>query len=576
MRVISMKTLIHTATISLLLLLPGSLLHAEAAAADKAPQQPASEVTVPDPIRAYCLDYNWGKKGPAKPGQYTSVSPKPFIEWHKRMNINVIQTFSVSLNGYAWYDSEIVPKQPGLDSDFLTEVVKLGHAEGMKVIGYYCFANNRRWAEANPGYSYDVGTYQIPYTDKYLEYLTAIVKESVVKTGIDGIMIDWFWQPTRTGSKKASLTGDSGKDAANIEGFDWLECEKQLFEQLMGKPFPGVQTLSSDDEIAYSRKALDRAWKTVRKAVKEANPEAILWLTANKITHPHVINSDMYKEVDWLMDEAGRLESLEEIRHMAGEHTQLITCFAEWNGADPTLQAQEAMKRGIGLYGFGRPNSTGLIPLNPLFENNPTTFVGNQKNVATLARIYNGTSPEAQWVDGRFVEPQNPLSLRIEFEGGRKGMGSRGELLRAEEGHYVADIFSIHGAGLAALHLKPGQTWPNSITLKIKHHQGRPSQLRQIAFSDGKTALIGDTTGERKAFTTPYVDKKEFSMGRVWQTQFIDRANVKAAPSLVVRKGDDYVEVDVPKDLFATQPETLIINWSRERDGIKIDNYLDE
>ena len=37
------------------------------------------------------------------------------------------------------------------------------------------------------------------------------------KTGIDGFMIDWLWQPERKST-----------------GGKWLECEKQLYAQLTG------------------------------------------------------------------------------------------------------------------------------------------------------------------------------------------------------------------------------------------------------------------------------------------------------------------------------------------------------
>lgn len=47
-----------------------------------------------------------------------------------------------------------MPEQPGLKHDFLPEVVKLGHKEGMKVMGYFCIASNPRWAEMHPELSY--------------------------------------------------------------------------------------------------------------------------------------------------------------------------------------------------------------------------------------------------------------------------------------------------------------------------------------------------------------------------------------------------------------------------------------
>jgi hypothetical protein len=522
-------------------------------------------------IRAYCLDYNWGKKGPAKPGMYTKVKPTEFLEWHKRMNVNVIQTFCVSLNGYAWYESDLVPMQPGLKTDFLSEVVKLGHANGMKVMGYFCFGTNRRWGDENPEYSYETGKYHLPYTDKYLAYLTSVVKEVIEKTGVDGFMIDWFWQPSRTRWKKMSIGVESGNKES--DSIDWLDSEKELYKQLMGKPFPGVKALSPSDEIAYSRKALDRAWKAVRKAVKETNPEAVIWLTANEIHHPHVVNSDMYKEVDWLMDEAGSLESLGKIRPMAGKHTQLITCFAEWNGADPAVLAEAAIEKGIGLYGFGKPDGGGMIKLDPLFERQPSMFTGNGKNISILARVYNGASADAFWKDGRFVEPENPLPLGISFFMGLAGMGCRGDLRMGEGDDLLANIISAHGAGAAELNLKAGQKWPKSVTLRFNHGKGKPSDLRQVVLSNGKTTMIGEVSGDRSAFTSPYV-KKRFNLGQFFSETFIEQNKVKKAKSLDVRAGDGFVEVDIPSELYGDQPETLVINWRRDRNRINCETYF--
>ena len=89
------------------------------------------------------------------------------------------------------------------------------------------------------------------------------------KTGIDGFMIDWVWMPKRQSTE--------GK---------WLECEKKLYQQLMGEPFPGEDKLTKEQDLAYSRKAIDRCWKTIRKAAKDANPNCIVWLTSNHIDTP--------------------------------------------------------------------------------------------------------------------------------------------------------------------------------------------------------------------------------------------------------------------------------------------------
>jgi uncharacterized lipoprotein YddW (UPF0748 family) len=240
--------------------------------------EPAKIKQVKD-IKAYCLDFNWGaRRRFAAPGNWNNADPAAHIAWYKAMGVNVIQTFAVSCNGYAWYKNGFIPEQPGLKHDFLPEMVKLGHAEGMMVFGYFCIASNPKWATDHPDLSYGKPTtYHIPYTDEYLEYLSKSITDAVSRTGIDGFMIDWLWQPKRKSTK--------GK---------WLDCEKKLYKQLMGEEFPGEEKLSKAQDLAYSRKAIDRCWKTIHKAAKDANPNCLIWITTNHMNHPHAINSDMY------------------------------------------------------------------------------------------------------------------------------------------------------------------------------------------------------------------------------------------------------------------------------------------
>jgi hypothetical protein len=69
-----------------------------------APSSPA--LPVPEVIKAYDLDFNWGPGGPngfARPGLWAEADPARHVAWYKMLGANVIQTFCVSCNGYAWY-----------------------------------------------------------------------------------------------------------------------------------------------------------------------------------------------------------------------------------------------------------------------------------------------------------------------------------------------------------------------------------------------------------------------------------------------------------------------------------------
>jgi len=327
-------------------------------------------------IKAYCIDFNWGDGGPngfAAPGLWSDADPAAHVAWYKAMGVNTVQTFCVSCNGYAWYKGGVVPEQPGLKYDFLREVVRLGHAEKMQVMGYFCIGANTRWGQEHPELSYGVpATPHIPYTKPYLAYLDAAIRDAVGNTGIDGFMADWVWQPERKETKG-----------------QWLACEKELYAELMGHDFPGETALTDAQYLEYSRKAVAQCWQTIHKAAKETNPDCIIWLTCHTPTHPHVVNSDMFKEVDWLMNEKGDMDSIHAIKEMIGAHTRLITCLASWNGQDAVVLVPEAIKEGIGLYGFTKPlENSLLLPVEIYLEKPLSQLEGDAKNIAALARVF--------------------------------------------------------------------------------------------------------------------------------------------------------------------------------------------
>jgi len=349
----------------------------------------------PDEIKAFCIDFNWGEGGPngfAKPGLWADADPRLHVKWYKELGVNVIQTFCVSCNGYAWYKNGVAPEQPGLKTDFLKEMVRLGHKEGMKVMGYFCIGANTRWGREHPDLSYGFpGAPHIPFTDEYLEYLDGVIRDAVKKTGVDGFMIDWVWQPEK-----------------RLEGGGWLDCEKQLFEKLMGEPFPGEKELGKKQYDQYSQKAIERCWRTIRTAAKGTNPNCIIWLTCNNTGSAHVRNSMMFREVDWLMNERGDIESIHEIRGQAGKHTRLITCLAAWNKMDPENVIPLALKEGIGLYGFVKPDDNSLLPPVESYLSAPIDrFSGDPKNIAALARAFRGLPLKAyKNHDGKVEMPQ--------------------------------------------------------------------------------------------------------------------------------------------------------------------------
>ncbi len=337
-------------------------------------QQPKSE----ESIKSYNIDFNWGEGGPnafPKPGLWADASPEDHIKWYKDLGVNTIQTFCVSCNGYAWYKNGFVPEQPGLKYDFLPEMVKLGHKEGMKVFGYFCIGANTKWGIDHPDLSYGYpSTPHIPFTDQYLTYLDAAIRDAVTKTGIDGFMADCIWLPDR-----------------KITGRNWIESEKQLYKQLTGKNFPGEDKLTANEENNYGRLSIERCWKVIHKAAKETNSACLIWLTCNEPTNPMVTNSVMFKEVDWLMNEAGDVERTKAIQTMIGPQTRILTCLANWNKQDPKVVVPAALKDGVGLFGFRKPEANSLLPSPENLLSIPIdSLKGDDRNIATLIRVYKG------------------------------------------------------------------------------------------------------------------------------------------------------------------------------------------
>ncbi len=339
----------------------------------------AGPATARDPIRAFCVDFNWGPGGPngfAPPGLWADADPAAHVAWYAALGANVIQTFAVSCNGYAWYKGGTVPAQPGLKHDFLPDVVRLGHAKDMKVMGYFCVGANTRWGAANPDLSYGTpGGVHIPFTDAYLDHLAATIEEALAKSGMDGFMIDWVWNP-------------SDKVRKGV----WLPAEMRLFEQLTGRPFPGADNLAPEAKLYYERKAIDRCWARIRAAAKKAKPDCIIWLSCNKVADPTIAGSALLREVDWMMDESGNPDALRSVAPMLGPHTRPLLCVVGWGDRhDARKVVADAANTEFGVYGFSRPGTNSLpLPAERYLAEPPEAFKGNDRNIAVLARVFNG------------------------------------------------------------------------------------------------------------------------------------------------------------------------------------------
>jgi hypothetical protein len=333
-------------------------------------------------IKAFSVDFNWDSthkwegNGWAKPGLWAEANPAEHVRWHKELGCNAIVTFAVSCNGYSWYKNSFAPEQPELKHDFLTDMVQLGHKENMKVFGYFCFGSNWLWGKENPDFSYGTPTKpHIPYTQKYMDYLCASIEDAFKKTGMDGLRIDWFWNPDK---------------------IKWLPCEQEMFFELMGEKFPGADKITKEQLTLFRKKSLNRCWQRMYDTVKNLDKNNIVWHSINNLNNPDLAGDSvpmlMLEQSDWMTNEAGDLKSLREAASKVNKQTRLVTCMASWNGQDvvKTVNEIKDAKLDIGLYGFTKPTQGTLPPPISSYLAKPVnSFKGDGKNIAVYARVFN-------------------------------------------------------------------------------------------------------------------------------------------------------------------------------------------
>lgn len=352
-------------------------------------------IKAPEEIRAFNLDVNWRAKkesteghinGFAKPGARADLDPALQVAWCKELGANVIQSFALSCNGYSWYRGSSIPEQPGLKHDYLTDMVRLGHEEGMLVVGYFCVGSNTKWGLDHPDQSYGTPALpHIPFTLDYIEYLCRAIEEALTITKMDGFMIDWFWNPNvKLGPRVPTPQ-------------KWLACEQQMYEELMGESFPGKDNVSDEVLLEYNRRAIDRCWQAIKATRNRVNPEAIIWLSCSMLDHPEMLDHPLIKEVDWLQNEAGDEASLSAIKPYLGEHTRLITTFSNVFFKRHNLIGEEvakyALANNIGIYCYAAPERYDELfkPVSYYKETPLDEFENlNDRNIGILARVFNG------------------------------------------------------------------------------------------------------------------------------------------------------------------------------------------
>lgn len=320
-------------------------------------------------IKAFCIDFNWLGGRFAPPGAFAKASPQAHIAWYRAMGVNTIQTFCVNCCGHAWWrGSTVAPVTPGLASDFLPEITTLAHASGMRSMGYFCVGANTFFGQTHPKLSLGLplNTIHIPLTLAYLDYLTRSMAEALTQTGIDGFMIDWVWNPPPR----------------------WTEAEQQMYNELMGEPFPGARLVTPAKTVEFGKRAVGRAWKWIHQAVKNAKSDALIWLSCNNLVNPQISGSAMLSEVDWVMNESPDPAKLALARRAIGPQGRIVQAVCGWGPQHDAVKLIGSLRReDVGFYGFAAADPRTTLPPES-GQAADTKQAGNAANIAVLRKTF--------------------------------------------------------------------------------------------------------------------------------------------------------------------------------------------
>jgi len=100
--------------------------------------------------------------------------------------------------------------------------------------------------------------------------------------------------------------------------------------------------------------------------------------------------------VDWIMNEAPDTGELDSLKGSFGEHARMLQCMVGWGDLhNPKKILSSEKASSINIYGFAAPRANSLpLPVSEYLSRPIDAFVGNDRNIAVLARYYNQTRLE--------------------------------------------------------------------------------------------------------------------------------------------------------------------------------------
>ena len=81
----------------------------------------------------------------------------------------------------------------------------------------------------------------------------------MTKTEIDGFQVDWMYSPPMLMEEKQVR---------------WMPCERQMYAELFGRPFPGKDKIDAGQTLEFQRRAVNAAGGGFTTRPRRPNPIA--------------------------------------------------------------------------------------------------------------------------------------------------------------------------------------------------------------------------------------------------------------------------------------------------------------
>ncbi len=121
--------------------------------------------------------------------------PEEFAATLADNHINAVTIFAKGHHGFAFYNTKIGTRHPGLDFDLLKEQIKACHKRGIKVFAYFSVNVDELWATTEEGENVNWETFQNvdanPEKSYIKDYTWPMIREVVENYDIDGFWFDF-------------------------------------------------------------------------------------------------------------------------------------------------------------------------------------------------------------------------------------------------------------------------------------------------------------------------------------------------------------------------------------------------